>query len=84
MKIVNRSFEVVTKLKYLGMLLTDQNCMHKEIKSRLDSGNACYRLVQTILAFHLLYRNAKVKIYETIILPFVLYGYETWSVTLRE
>jgi hypothetical protein len=32
----------------------------------------------------LLSRNVKVKIYKTIILPFVLYGCETWSVTLRE
>jgi hypothetical protein len=29
-------------------------------------------------------RNVKVKIYKTIILPVVLYGYETWSLTLRE
>ena len=26
----------------------------------------------------------KIKIYRTIILPFVLYGCETWSLTLRE
>jgi hypothetical protein len=26
----------------------------------------------------------KIKIYKTIILPVVLYGYETWSLTLRE
>jgi hypothetical protein len=32
----------------------------------------------------LLSRNAKVKIYKTIILPVVLYGCETWSLTLRE
>jgi hypothetical protein len=32
----------------------------------------------------LLSRNVKVKIYETIILPVVLYGYETLSLTLRE
>jgi hypothetical protein len=32
----------------------------------------------------LLSRNLKVKIYRTKILPFVLYGYETWSLTLRE
>jgi hypothetical protein len=29
-------------------------------------------------------RNVKVKIYKTIILPDVLYGCETWSLTLRE
>jgi len=31
-----------------------------------------------------LYKNLKIKIYRTIILPFVLYGCETWSLTLRE
>jgi hypothetical protein len=36
------------------------------------------------LSFRLLYRNVKVKIYKIIILPLVLYGYETWSLTLRE
>jgi hypothetical protein len=41
-------------------------------------------LVQSLLSSHLLSRNEKVKIYKTIILPDVLYGCETWSLTLRE
>jgi hypothetical protein len=32
----------------------------------------------------LLSRNIKVKLYRTVILPVVLYGCETWSLTLRE
>ena len=32
----------------------------------------------------LLFKNLKIKIYITIILPLVLYGCETWSLTLRE
>jgi hypothetical protein len=36
------------------------------------------------LSSRLLCRNVKVKIYKTIILPFVLYGCETWSLTLSE
>jgi hypothetical protein len=29
-------------------------------------------------------KNLKIKIYKTVILPVGLYGYETWSLTLRE
>jgi hypothetical protein len=60
-KVVNRSFEDVVRFKYLGTTLTDQNCMHKKIKSRLNLGNACYHSVQSLLSSHLLSRNIKVK-----------------------
>jgi hypothetical protein len=36
------------------------------------------------LSSSLLSKNLKVKIYRTIILPVVLYGFETWSLTVRE
>jgi hypothetical protein len=48
-KIANRSFEGAAKFKYVGTKLTDQNCMQEEIKSRLNSGNACYHSVQSFV-----------------------------------
>jgi hypothetical protein len=58
--------------------------VQEEIKRRLKSGNACYNSVQNLLSSSLLSKNLKVKIYRTIIFPVVLYGYETWSLKLRE
>jgi hypothetical protein len=40
--------------------------------------------VQKILSSSLLSKNVNIKIYRTTILPVVLYGCETWSLTLRE
>jgi hypothetical protein len=49
-KIGNTSFEDVVMVKYLGTTLTDKNCMYEEIKSRLNSGNACCHLVLSLLS----------------------------------
>ena len=40
--------------------------------------------MQNLLSSSLLSKNLKIKIYRTIILPVVLYGCETWSLTFRE
>jgi hypothetical protein len=68
----------------LGTTLTYQNSIQEETKSRLKPGNACYHSVQNLLSFSLLSKNIKINIQRTIILPVVVYGCETWSLTLRE
>ena len=40
--------------------------------------------MQNLLSSSLLSKNIKIKKYRTVILPFILYGCETWSLTFRE
>jgi hypothetical protein len=84
MKMDNSSVERVEEFKYLGTTLRNQNSIQEEIKCRMKLVNACYYSVQNLLSSSLLSKTPKIKIYRTIIFPVVLYGCETWSLTLRE
>jgi hypothetical protein len=72
------------KFKYLETTVLNQNYIQEEIKSRVNSENACYHSVQNLLFSRLLFTNIKIKIYRTIILPVALHGCETWSLTFRK
>ena len=78
------SFGIVEEFKHLRTTLSIQNSIQEEIKSKWKSGNACYYFVQNLLAFSWLSKNIEIKIYRNIILPVVLYGCETLSLTSRE
>jgi hypothetical protein len=67
----------MAQFKYLGTTVTNQNLIQEEIKMRLNSGDACYHSLQNILCSCLLSKNVKIKLYESVILPLVLYGCET-------
>jgi hypothetical protein len=53
--------------------------------SRVDSIQGMLAIIHSnIFCLPVSYKKLKIKIYKTVILPVVLYGYETWSPALRE
>jgi hypothetical protein len=81
---IDNSFFLVEEFIYLGTTLMNQNSVQEEIKSTMRSGNACCHSEHNLLLSSLLSKNLMIKIYRTVISPVVVYGCETWLLTLRE
>jgi hypothetical protein len=62
----------------------NKSVIQEEIKRRLNLGNTCYQSVKNLLFSLLLSKDMKIKIYKAVILLVVVYGCETWFLTLRE
>jgi len=67
---------MVEEFKYLGTILTDQNSIEEEIKSRLKSGNAS--------VFQFSIKKCKYYDIQNYNSESCFYGCGTWSLTLRE
>jgi hypothetical protein len=72
-------FENITQYRHLGTTVTNQNLIQEEINRRLKSWNACYHSLLSLVCSSLLFKEIQMGI-----LPAVLYGCETWSLTLKE
>ena len=72
------------KFKYLRVTVTNTNDIREEIKRGINMGNTCSYSRKEMLSPCLLTTKLKVNTYKMIILLVVLYGCETWPLTLRE
>jgi hypothetical protein len=76
----------VLQFKYLGTAVPDQYLTWRggEVRGRLNSGNACYHLVQNLLFSHLFERNKKQNIQDYTFACGFAWESDPWSLTLGE
>src|SRR6187551_116417 len=68
----------VKSYKYLGSEVNGINSIENEVRERITLGNRAYFAHKTLFQSRLLSKNAKLKLYTTIIRPVVTYAAETW------
>ena len=73
--------ESVQAFKYLGSTITSDNLMDREITERVGTGNRCAFALHKVMTSRNITRRTKLRIYNIIIRPTVLYGCETWTLT---
>jgi hypothetical protein len=74
---------IISGTKVINKIVTNQKYIHNEIKSKSNLGNVDTFQFRNFCS-PISYLNHKVQIYRSIILSVVLYGCETWYLSLRE
>ncbi|KAI5737941.1 hypothetical protein M8J77_000982 [Diaphorina citri] len=74
----NHRFERVTDFKYLGANINENNRIEPEVNNRMNNANRSLYSMNKMLTSKKISKNAKIKMYTTIIQPVLLYGSETW------
>ena len=78
LKICSTKLQQVTNIKYLGSMVNSDNSIEMEIKERIILGNKAYYANLALFKSRLISKQAKLRIYWTIIRPVVTYASETW------
>ncbi|XP_063530751.1 uncharacterized protein LOC134741787 [Cydia strobilella] len=78
------TYKGVAKFRYLGYTVTDTNTREEKIDIRIQNALRCSAALHKVLVSKLLSKNTKLRIYKTVIRPILMYGCETWTLTLKE
>lgn len=80
----DHNFEGVREFEYLGATITVDNNNSAEIRRRIMLANRCYFGLSKYLRNRNLSRITKIRLYRTLIIPVLMYGSETWTLTKRD
>jgi|UniRef100_A0A2S2QF00 hypothetical protein len=68
------------QFKYLGMILTEDNQITKEIEARIQAGNKYFFNLANLLGARSLSRELNKQLYTKLIRPIITCGAETWTI----
>lgn len=80
-RLAGEEVEVVQSFNYLGTNINSSNNMSEELRNRVMCGSRGQYALGNILRAKNLERALKIKVYQAILRPVVLYGSETWTLT---
>jgi hypothetical protein len=78
------TYEGEAQFIYLGMLISNDNSVEKEIQRRILAGSRTYFAAISLFRSRLLSRATKIILYKTLIRPVVSYEVEAWMLTKKE
>jgi endonuclease/exonuclease/phosphatase family metal-dependent hydrolase len=79
LKVGDKTFEGVSKFRYLGNVIDREGRISECIKDRIQAGNKAYAANYHMLKSKIIKRAVKIQIYKTMIRPVATYGSETWT-----
>ena len=69
-------------MKYLGVLISSDGSMEKEVEARIGSATRVIGgMIETVLRRKELSRNTKIKVLNAVMMPTLMYGCKTWSLS---
>ncbi|PSN54154.1 hypothetical protein C0J52_06854 [Blattella germanica] len=83
-KINDYTFDQVQEFTYLGSKLNSENNVGREIKQRITNGNRTYYMYSKLMTSKMLNRELKLKMYNTLTRPVVVYGCESWTLNSND
>ena len=79
-----KDIEVVTKVVFLGALITEDGLCEKEVRRSLAMGKAATGGLTSIWKDRGITLETKVKLVKVVVFPIVLYGAESWTMRKHE
>ena len=80
----NEVLEEVTSFKYLGYYFSQDMNNYKPIQERIKLGYASMKTLRNIWKSNKITTQLKLRLFDTIVIPTVLYGAECWVLNVKE